>query len=133
MNISSEVLHKNVESIDDIVSVCHKYINENPRIFLKSSIIELTSGFSNGCSWRGSYDEPALLMGDEHDMVKFLAELDELTSKEYEGYHGGEFYFSDSDGLHIETCESTTYGAMISHAIYNAEDGTLTFIADKEW
>lgn len=60
------------------------------------------SGFSHEGSWRGSYNQPCIFMGDNTDKNDLIQALRRLKSETYEGWKGGEYNYGGYDNLEME-------------------------------
>lgn len=60
------------------------------------------SGFSHEGSWRGSYNQPCIFMGDNTDKGDLIQALRRLKSDTYEGWKGGEYNYGGYDNLEME-------------------------------
>lgn len=77
---------------------------EDPTLnLIKNNDLDNPSGFNEIDTWRGSYDEPNLFLGDDHSTLTLINQLEEaLDGKIYPGYKGGNFTFTDNQDLRVE-------------------------------
>jgi hypothetical protein len=73
-------------------------------------------------SWRGSYAEPAIGWepsgytgnGKPPTVTDLMAELERATDgREYSGWKGGEYSYSDSNTLHVDNCGDSTHTEIV--------------------
>lgn len=95
-----------------------------------SGAVQVT-GFSDVGSWRSYYNQPAIFMGEEHDKYGLIVLLEELTTKTYQGWKGGDYKYSNDQELVIEKCERADSGDGYINKVVE-KDSCIQIICTKE-